>query len=204
MIDLFPDIIFIKILNFLDYNKTYKLYTFLKNNLKYTNKHVTLFKYVLNKKIVFLNIHEDNSINYEYFYILNYFFKNNHLSILHKNKKFLKYLYDNSWAYFLYSHKFEKKYTNNKIMIDTTIKELIIDIMTKCYFVKILRLLENKMYKYYYKNYDKYIASDSSIGYKLLINDILYNTENIRNDLYQYLDLNYKQFKIKHHNIFNY
>ena len=175
--------IFINILFYLDFNSFYKIYKI--NNLK---KHI-------NYNLIFINyfnfISINDIINKELFmkniFLLNYYLKYKHINFIINDLNYISFLNDNIWASRLNNSIFYRRFTNNKYIIDPTINYYINNIMIKMYFINILRYLQKIFYNFENKN-NKIYKSDSSISYKLLINDILIETEIDKKDMYDYIN----------------
>lgn len=175
--------IFINIIFYLDFNSFYKFYKI--NNFKKYIDYNLIFKNYFN--YISINNINDKELFMKNIFVLNYYLKYKHINFIKNDSNYNIFLNNNNWASKLNNSIFYRTFTNNKYLIDTSINYYVNNIMLKMYLVNTLRYLQKIFYNFDNKN-NKIYKSDLSISYKLLINDILLETEIDKKDMYEYIN----------------
>ena len=186
------------------YNNSLNFY----KNMLYLNKNYSNYFYknqnIFNKAIIKyfgkINIIKNSDYNYnkkifKYLLILDLYHKNKTLKFLNLDNEFNFFLINNSWARNLINYNFQRKiYRNNpKKYDDNTIKENVEDIMQIIYFTKNLNIIEENQKKNVLLKQTKY---DIGISFYKLRLELLEISEIIKEDMYDYIQLNYPKFKL--------
>ena len=166
-------------LNIINYFKPIDFYKYININKQFNDlffKNNIIFNYQINKFFKNLNNYSiiDNKNLFKYLLFIDYYLNNKHLNIINNDIFFISFLKKNNWAYKLYNYNFQININNQKIY-DNSIKNNIIEIMKYIYFVKILSKIDN----------NKFLK----IKY-----DIMEETINLRNDMYDYISRNYPNY----------
>lgn len=177
--------------NILCLSKKYNIF-FYKNQNIFNN---TIIKYFGKINITINKDYNNNKKIFKYLLILDLYHKNKTLKFLNLNKEFNYFLNKNSWAKNLINYNFQRKIYRNdtRKYYDNTIKENVEDIMHIIYFTKILNIIEENQKNNTIEKQTKY---DIGISFYKLRLELLEISEFIKEDMYDYIQLNYPKFKL--------
>jgi hypothetical protein len=176
--------------NILCLNKAYSNF-FYKNQNIFNN---AIIKYFGKINITKNKDYNNNKKILKYLLILELYHKNKTLKFLNLNKEFNVFINNNFWAKNLINYNFQRKIYRNdpRKYYDNTIKENVEDIMHIIYFTKILNIIEENQKNNVIEKQTKY---DIGISFYKLKLDLLEISEFIKEDMYDYIQLNYPKFK---------
>ena len=141
-----------------------------------------------------VKVNNSNQILYKNLYILQYYLKYHHLKIIKNDIYFQKYFLSSKWAKKLYTYDFRRNMNinNNIIYLDTTVKDIVEEIMQIIYFIKILDSIEKNQKK---NSRDKLFQYDIGISF-YRTKDYLYDkSEILKYEMYNYINYHYPKYK---------